>query len=64
MFTCLSSDFTALLLLSKYPCQIADGWLVCGTRLLVLVTTNDTISILVTIGAVYALLAKLFEEDV
>lgn len=64
MFTCLSNDFTAPLLLSKYPCQIAGGWLVCGTSVLVLVTTEDTISLLVTVGAVDALLTKLFEEDV
>lgn len=63
MFTHLSSDFIALLLLSKYPCQIADGWLVAQV-FLVLVTANDTISLLVTVGAVNAFLTKFFEEDV
>lgn len=64
MFTCLSNDSTAPLLLSKYPCQTADGWLVCDTSVLVLVTTDNTVSLLVTVGAVDALPTKFFEEDV
>lgn len=64
MFTRLCNDFTAPLLLSKYPCQMADGWLVCGTDVLVLITTDDTISLLVMVGNVDASLTKLFEEDV
>lgn len=49
---------------SKYPHQIADVWLVCGTSFLALLTTDDTIGLFVTAGAVDALLTKLFEEGV
>lgn len=65
MLTCLSSDFTALLLLlAKHPCQIADGSLFYGAIFLLLETTEDAISFLVTVGDIDALTVKFFEEDV
>lgn len=59
MFTHVSNDFTALLLLSNCS-QLAGLCPGC----LVLVATDDAISPLIPAGAVDALLRKLFEEDV
>lgn len=63
VFPCLSNAFTAPLLLPEHPCQSADGRLVCGTRSEVLVTADDAVSLLVAVGAIDAVVTKLFEED-